>query len=196
VDAGRLSPGVTAATFAEELFRGGARWVQYRNKTQHGNILLAEAVAIKRAAASYRDVRLIMNDRPDFAVAAGFDGVHLGQEDFSPRGARVVCKPPRIVGISTHNEAQVRAADVQPVDYIAIGPVYATKSKADPDPVVGLEGVKRARALTSKPLVAIGGVTLANCRDVIAAGADAVAVIAELLATPRMTTEEFLRILG
>ncbi len=113
-----------------------------------------------------------------------------------PRGARVLCKPPRIVGISTHNDEQVTAADAQPVDYIAIGPVYATNSKANPDPVVGLEGVRRARGLTSKPLVAIGGITLANCQEVIAAGADAVAVISELLAAPRKTTEEFIRILG
>ncbi len=191
-----MPTGVTAAAFAEELFQGGATLLQYRNKTQLGKIILAEAQALKRAAASYQTIRLIMNDRPDFAVAAGFDGVHLGQDDLSPRGARVLCKPPRIIGVSTHTSAQVSAADAQPVDYIAIGPVFATASKTTPEPVVGLEGVRQARALTTKPLVAIGGITLANCTDVIAAGADAVAVIAELLPTPRKTAAEFIRILG
>lgn len=193
MDAGRLSAGVTPAAFAEQLFEGGVTLLQYRDKTQFGKSLLAEAQAIKRVAAAFPGVQLILNDRPDFAVAAGFNGAHLGQGDLSPRGARVLCKPPRIIGISTHNDAQLIAAEAQPVDYIAIGPVYSTSSKENPDPVVGLEGVRRARALTAKPLVAIGGITLANCREVIAAGADAVAVISELLATPQETAQEFIR---
>lgn len=196
VDAGRMLSGVTTVAFAAELMAGGVTLLQYRNKTQLGKDLLAEAQAIKRASAAYPDIQLIMNDRADFAVAANFNGVHLGQDDFSPRGARMLCKPPRIVGISTHNDAQVIAAEAQPVDYIAIGPVFPTGSKANPDPVVGLGGVRRARALTAKPLVAIGGITRANCREVIAAGADAVAVIGELLHTPRKTSEEFIRLLG
>ena len=196
VDAGRMPSGMTTAAFAEELMAGGATLLQYRNKTQFGKDLLAEALAIKSASAAFQNIQLIMNDRADFAIAANFDGVHLGQDDFSPRGARMLCKPPRIVGISTHNDAQVIAAEVQPVDYVAIGPVFPTGSKANPDPVVGLEGVRRARELTTKPLVAIGGITLANCREVIAAGADAVAVIGELLHAPRKTAAEFIRLLG
>ncbi|MEO5937336.1 MAG: thiamine phosphate synthase [Terriglobales bacterium] len=196
VDAGRMPQGMTAVAFAEELMTGGATLLQYRNKTQLGKDLLAQAQAIKRVSAGFKNIQLIMNDRADFAVAANFNGVHLGQDDFSPRGARMLCRPPRIVGLSTHNDAQVIAAETQPVDYIAIGPVFSTESKANPDPVVGLDGVRRARALTTKPLVAIGGITLANCREVIAAGADTVAVISELLKSPRKTAEEFIRLLG
>jgi thiamine-phosphate pyrophosphorylase len=101
----------------------------------------------------------------------------------------------RWLGVSTHNPDQLREADVTPADYLAIGPVFATSSKENPDPVVGLEGVRRARALTRKPLVAIGGITRANAASVIEAGADSVAVISELLREPRKSAEEFLRIL-
>lgn len=196
MDAGRLPAGTSAAAFAEELLRGGATLLQYRNKAQAGRESLADAEAMKRAASPYSAARLIMNDRADLCVAAGFDGVHLGQDDLSPVGARVLCKAPVIVGVSTHDLDQVRRADAQPVDYIAMGPVYPTDSKASPDPVVGLEGLRQASRLTTKPLVAIGGITRANCREVIEAGADAVAVISDLLKDPRKTTEEFIRILG
>jgi thiamine-phosphate pyrophosphorylase len=99
------------------------------------------------------------------------------------------------VGVSTHNPEQVREADQQAVDYIAVGPVFATASKANPDPVIGLDGIRRARALTAKPLVAIGGITRQNCRSVIDSGADSVAVISDLLKEPGQATEEFLRLL-
>lgn len=194
VDADRLPPGTSAAEFAQELIQGGATLVQYRKKIQQGRAMLAEAQAIRVVASE--DVRLIMNDRADLCVAAGFAGVHLGQEDLSPEGARLLCKPPLLVGISTHNAEQIAKADKMPVDYIAIGPVFATGSKANPGPVVGLEGVRRARSLTKKPLVAIGGITRANCREVVAAGADSVAVISDLIIDPQKTTEEFIRILG
>ena len=123
---------------------------------------------------------LIMNDRADLCLAADFDGVHVGQDDLSPEAVRRVVGPGRMVGVSTHNVPQVREADGWPVDYVAVGPVYATASKANPDPVIGLEGVRQARALTSKPLVAIGGITAANMDEVFAAGADAVAMISGL----------------
>ena len=150
---------------------------------------------------------LVMNDRADLAVLAGFGGVHVGQGDLSPEDAkRVICgvasqrganpthamKPHEwgtqsggsvgagIVGVSTHTEEQVRAAELSCADYVAIGPVFATGTKADADSVVGLEGVRRARALTTKPLVAIGGITRANARSVVEAGADSVAVISGL----------------
>ena len=101
-----------------------------------------------------------------------------------------------LIGFSTHNLAQVIAADSLPVDYIAIGPVFATGSKANPDPVVGLEGVRQARRVTKKPLVAIGGITRQNCSQVKAAGADAVAVISDLLESPAKAVADFLRVLG
>jgi thiamine-phosphate pyrophosphorylase len=134
---------------------------------------------------------LIMNDRVDLCLAAGFNGAHVGQEDLSVEGARRVCAAPLILGVSTHNLEQVAAANDSSADYIAIGPVFATRSKAHPDPVVGLDGVRAARAMTSKPLVAIGGITRENCEDVIAAGADSVAVISDLLPAPRERAMEF-----
>jgi thiamine-phosphate pyrophosphorylase len=146
-------------------------------------------------------VRLIMNDRADLCLAADFDGVHVGQQDLSPESARKIIGwgeqgNVRWLGISTHNPEQVGEADQTSADYVAIGPVFATASKANPDPVVGLEGVGRARQLTRKPLVAIGGVTRSNARSLIDAGADSVAVISDLLRDPGKSAEEFLRILG
>jgi thiamine-phosphate pyrophosphorylase len=195
VDSSRIPVGKSVGTFAAGLMAGGVTLLQYRNKTQFGKTLLAEAAEMKRAAADHADVRLIMNDRADFCLAAGFSGVHLGQDDLSPRGARVLCRPPRLVGISTHNAEQVARADNEPVDYIAIGPVFATKSKENPDQVVGLDGIRAARKLTTKPLVAIGGITCENCVEVRNAGADSVAVITGLLADPRGAAEEFLKLL-
>jgi len=140
-------------------------------------------------------VRLIMNDRADLCLAAEFDGVHVGQEDLSAEAVRKIIGPERWLGVSTHNPEQLREADLTSADYLAIGPVFATSSKERPDPVVGLEGVRRARQLTRKPLVAIGGITRANAASVIEAGADSVAVISDLLREPRKSAEEFLRIL-
>ena len=137
-----------------------------------------------------------MNDRADLCLAAEFDGVHLGQDDLSPEGARKIVGVDRWLGVSTHNPQQVAEADKTSADYIAFGPVFATGSKVNPDPVVGLEGVRVARSLTRKPLVAIGGITRQNCRAVIEAGADSVAVISDLVRDPPKSAEEFLRILG
>ncbi len=145
--------------------------------------------------ATQGTVRLIMNDRPDLCLAAEFDGVHVGQEDLSAESVRGIIGPKRWLGVSTHNPEQLREADLTSADYLAIGPVFATSSKERPDPVVGLEGVRRARALTRKPLVAIGGITRANAASVIEAGADSVAVISDLLREPRKSAEEFFRIL-
>jgi thiamine-phosphate pyrophosphorylase len=140
--------------------------------------------------------QLIMNDRGDLCLAAGFDGVHVGQDDISPESARRIIGTNRCLGVSTHNPEQVAEADKTSADYIAIGPVFATVSKANPDPIVGLAGVRRARELTGKVLVAIGGITRENCWSVIEAGADSVAVISDLVRDPRKSAEEFLRILG
>jgi thiamine-phosphate pyrophosphorylase len=141
-------------------------------------------------------VKLIMNDRADLCLATGFDGLHVGQDDLSPDSARSIIGPARWLGVSTHTPEQLAEADQTSADYLAIGPIFATTSKVNPDPVVGLEGVRRARELTRKPLVAIGGITRSNCRSVIDAGADSVAVISDLIRDPRKSAEEFLRILG
>jgi thiamine-phosphate pyrophosphorylase len=137
-----------------------------------------------------------MNDRADLCVAAEFDGVHVGQDDLSPDSARKIIGPEHWLGVSTHNPEQVAEADNTSADYIAIGPVFSTGSKRNPDPVVGLDGVRAARSLTRKPLVAIGGISRQNCRSVIDAGADSVAVISDLVRDPAKSAEEFLRILG
>jgi thiamine-phosphate pyrophosphorylase len=170
--------------------------LQYRNKAGGPQGILRNAAVIGEAMAG-SGCRLIMNDRADLAVLAGWDGVHVGQGDLSPEdakavvlrtithpsqerqgwGTRIVLGSGMLVGVSTHTEEQVRLADASCADYVAVGPVFATGTKLDAEPVIGLEGVRRARALTKKPIVAIGGITRANARSVIDAGADSVAVI-------------------
>ena len=178
---------------AEELVAGGVTLLQYRNKSGNTRQMLEQARELKRLVGSR--VKLILNDRADLCLAADFDGVHLGQDDLSPEGARKVIGDKLWLGISTHNPEQLSRADLSSADYLAIGPVFDTSSKEKPDPVVGLNGLRKARSLTRKPLVAIGGITRANCRPVIDAGADAVAVISDLIREPRKSAEEFLRIL-
>jgi thiamine-phosphate pyrophosphorylase len=156
--------------------------------------MLAQGRELKRRVGSR--AKLIMNDRADLCLAAEFDGIHVGQDDLSPESVRKIIGPERWLGVSTHNPEQVAEADRTSANYIAIGPVFATASKANPDPVVGLAGVRRARELTRKPLVAIGGITRQNCLSVIEAGADSVAVISDLVRDPGKSAEEFLRILG
>lgn len=144
-------------------------------------------------------MKLILNDRAALVVPSAWDGVHLGQDDLAPAEARTILGPRAIVGVSTHTDEQIRLADCQPVDYIAIGPVFPTISKTDTSPLIGLEGVERARALTSKPLVAIGGITLENAASVYDAGADSLAVISAIFAPGRGAADAvraFLAILG
>jgi len=179
--------------YARDLASGGATLIQYRNKVGTTREMLAHAREIRHVLDD--GITLIMNDRADICIAAGFHGVHVGQDDLSPEGARRVIGPDRILGASTHTLDQLREADAGPADYIAYGPVFKTSSKHNPDPVVGLEGIRAARAATKKPLVAIGGITRVNARSVIDAGADSVAVIAELLSSPSKVAEEFLRLL-
>jgi len=179
---------------AEQLVVGGCTLLQYRNKSGSARQMLDDARALKLQFEGR--VRLVMNDRADLCLAADFEGIHVGQDDLSPESARRIIGPHRWLGVSTHNPEQLADADKTSADYLAIGPVFETSSKAHPDPVVGLAGVRRARELTRKPLVAIGGITRANARPVIEAGADAVAVISDLLRDPRKSAEEFLRILG
>jgi len=179
---------------AREMVAGGVTLLQYRNKTGNARQIVDQARELKRLLGD--SVKLIMNDRADLCIAARFDGVHLGQEDLSPEGARKVIGKDLWMGLSTHNPKQVEAADQTSADYIATGPVFATSSKANPDPVIGLNGIREARRLTRKPLVAIGGITRANCLSVMDVGVDAVAVISDLIREPRKSVEEFLRILG
>lgn len=161
--------------------RGGGRLVQIRAKALADGAFMA--LALEAAAAARAEGGLLLvNDRPDLALMAGAGGVHLGQDDLRPREARSVLPPGALVGLSTHDTGQVEAANDEPVDYVAIGPVFATRTKADPRPAIGLEGVKRARALTRLPLVAIGGITADNAGAVIAAGADGVAAVSAILA--------------
>jgi thiamine-phosphate pyrophosphorylase len=175
--------GRDVATVVDLLARAGARLIQLRVKTPADRERLALARAAV-AAARASGARLVVNDRADIAAISGADGLHVGQDDLPPAEARAVIGPGMILGVSTHGLAQLAAAASAPVDYVAIGPVFATRSKDDPDPVVGLEMVRRARAMVSRPLVAIGGITRANARDVVAAGADGVAVISDLLDAP------------
>ena len=155
--------------------------------------MLQQAREIKRVLSSH--VQLIMNDRADLCLAAEFGGVHVGQDDLSPEAVRKIIGFERVLGVSTHNPGQLAQAGETSADYVAIGPVFQTSSKENPDPVVGLEGVRQARGLTRKPLVAIGGITRDNARSVIAAGADSVAVISDLVQEPRKSAEEFFSIL-
>jgi len=181
------------AKYARALVKGGVRLIQYRNKTGSAREMLEQARAIRKAVG--RKARLVFNDRADLCLAANFDGVHVGQEDLSPEAARRIIGKRGVLGVSTHNGRQVREADGSSADYIAIGPVFATRSKSKPDPVVGLAGVRLARKATRKTLVAIGGITRANCRAVMGAGADAVAVLSDLLGSPRKSAEEFQKLL-
>ena len=194
LDTSHLPDAAEMFAAAEELTAAGITLLQYRNKRGNARQMLDEARDLRARLGA--GTKLIMNDRADLCLAAGFDGLHVGQDDLLPDSARRIIGPARWLGVSTHNPEQLAEADKTTADYLAIGPISATTSKANPDPVVGLEGVRRARELTRKPLVAIGGITRANARSVIEAGADAVAVISDLLRTPRKSAEEFLRVLG
>jgi thiamine-phosphate pyrophosphorylase len=199
VDAVFFSTSEEIVAFCEELVAGGCSLLQYRKKSGSARGMLEQALLLRRHSrarvpAPHR-LKLIMNDRADLCLAAGFDGVHVGQDDLSPESVRKIIEPERWLGVSTHNLEQIQQADRTSADYLAIGPVFSTLSKDKPDPVVGLDGVRRARQLTRKPLVAIGGITRANAASVIEAGADSVAVISDLLREPRKSAEEFFRIL-
>jgi thiamine-phosphate pyrophosphorylase len=164
-----------------ELLDAGVTLLQYRNKRGDEAEVLADALVLRGAAPVGRCV-LIMNDYPGLVVEAGFDGVHVGQTDMSPEETRALIGRGKMIGVSTHNPEQLAAAELSSADYVAIGPVFATATKENRSPVVGLEGVRRARAMTTKPLVAIGGISLENCKGVLDAGADSVAIISAIFA--------------
>jgi thiamine-phosphate pyrophosphorylase len=185
-------------SYADELIKHGASILQYRDKVSPPMHFLSNARELRRLTLNRST--FIINDRADLALACDADGVHLGQDDLSPAAARKIFDQvrdgkKRIIGFSTHNLWQIREAEAMPVDYLAIGPVFATTSKANPGPVIGLEGVRQAHAVTQKPLVAIGGITRVNAHQVRGAGAESVAVIADLLDSPAKAVEDFLRVL-
>lgn len=173
--------GVPLDVAARSLHEAGVRWVQYRDKTAADGDVVARMRAL-RAIFPAGEAVLLLNDRVHLCEEAEADGVHIGQEDMDPVLARDFLGGKRLLGVSTHNEAQLTAAVATgAADYLAIGPVFGTESKENPDPVIGLEGVRAAQRLTRLPLVAIGGITEETAREVIEAGADSVAVISGLL---------------
>jgi thiamine-phosphate pyrophosphorylase len=171
------------AVVASELLSAGVRLIQFRDKHASPQQLYETCAELKELLRD-SGCSLIVNDRADVARATDADGVHLGQDDLPVEMARRVLEPDGLIGCSTHSLGQVVEADRSTADYIAFGPIFPTASKENPDPVVGLEGLREARRFTRKPLVAIGGITQHNAREVLAAGADSVAVIGDLLNGP------------
>ena len=165
---------------AAKLMAAGVRLLQYRNKEAGARELLEKSRAIAQLVRP-QGALFFVNDRPDVAHLAGADGVHVGQHDLGADAARMVVGKDKLVGLSTHSLQQFSAAAAGSADYIAVGPIFETRTKSDPEPIVGMELVRQARAMTEKPIVAIGGITLERASDVIAAGADSVAVISDIL---------------
>ncbi|MGA2114089.1 MAG: thiamine phosphate synthase [Bryobacteraceae bacterium] len=181
--------GLTLAAAAEAFLQGGARILQIRHKGHWSRAVHQEAIQVVELCRRFGAIPIV-NDRADCARLFSA-GLHLGQEDLAPKDARGLMGAGAVVGFSTHNAAQAAIAAGEPVDYVALGPIFSTSSKRNPDPVVGLEELRRCRNLTAKPLVAIGGITAVNAPAVFEAGADSVAVIANLL--PDATTPGSLR---
>jgi thiamine-phosphate pyrophosphorylase len=182
---------------AKNLADAGVRLFQYRNKHASARELLAKS----RELAGWLHgcgATLFVNDRPDVAVLAGASGVHVGQTDLEVELVRAVVGPEKLLGVSTHNFEQFQAAAATSADYIAVGPVFSTGTKENPDPVVGTEFIRQVRPLTKKPIVAIGGITLERAAEVIAAGADSVAVISDILRAvdPAKRARQYMDLLG
>ena len=181
---------------ALSLAEAGVRLLQYRNKSalarQYLNNSRELADALRPHGASF-----FVNDRPDVAFLSGASGVHVGQDDLDVEQARLVVGRDNLVGVSTHNLEQFERATAGSADYIAVGPVFNTSSKADPDPVVGLDFIRKTRRLTDKPVIAIGGITLERAASAIEAGADSVAVISGILCAsdPAQRAREYINTL-
>lgn len=189
---------MSALDAAEAILEGGAQILQFRHKEFFSRTLYDDAARIAEMCRS-AGVTFVLNDRADFASLLRA-ALHLGQDDLSPSDARKVVPAGTVIGFSTHNGEQLRAADAEPVDYLAIGPIFSTGSKQNPDPVVGVIELRKLRSITRKPLVAIGGITRESARSVYEAGADSLAVIGDLYPRPltkaelRTRTEEWLAI--
>ena len=177
----RQIAGLSHADQVTQLSEGGARLIQLREKHLAPREFYRQAEAALLVARAH-GARIIINDRADIALTLRADGVHLGQDDLPPAAARRLLGPDAVIGFSTHSTVQALAAANMPIDYIAVGPIFPTPSKANPDPIVGLDGLRRIREIVGIPLVAIGGITAENAPEVISAGADAVAVISAILA--------------
>jgi thiamine-phosphate pyrophosphorylase len=168
---------------ARNLTDAGVRLLQYRAKHAPARETLNISKQLAQLARAHK-ANLFVNDRPDLAYLAGAHGVHVGQDDLSVEQARAIIGRDRWVGVSTHNRQQFVHAAASSADYVAIGPIFSTTSKANPDPVVGTELLRQLRPLTDKPIVAIGGIRLDRAAEVISAGANAVAVISDILQAP------------
>lgn len=188
-----VSPDRPLSEALTQSARAGVRIVQYRNKTASMKDAYAAALPLRKLAAEL-GVLFIVNDRCDLALAVDADGVHLGQGDLPLDLARKVMGPDKLIGISTHNPDQVRAASAGKPDYLGFGPIFKPGSKQDHDPLVGIEGLRAIRSLTSLPIFAIGGITVENVGEVMRAGANGVAVISAILKAPdiKQAVGEFL----
>ncbi len=192
--------GLGVAAAAEAILEAGARILQFRHKGNFSREVFTQAGRIGQACAS-AGATFIVNDRADMALLLG-GGLHVGQDDLPPALARQLLGPEGLLGFSTHNEMQLREAGKEQVDYIALGPIFSTASKQNPDPVVGLAELRRLRSLTIKPLVAIGGITRSNALKVLDAGADSVAILSDLfprdasLRAVRARAEEWIELQG
>lgn len=176
----RILSALSHADQVLQLSEGGASLVQLRDKKVSPAEFYAQAEEALRIARE-RGLKIIINDRVDIALALNADGVHLGQDDLPPEAARRILGPDAIIGFSTHTPRQARVAAQMPIDYIAIGPIFATASKEASNSPVGIEGLRLVRQAVGKiPLVAIGGITVENCGSVLNAGADVVAVISDI----------------
>lgn len=184
-----------AVSLAGVLADAGVQLIQLRDKRATAKVIYEVATELNGAMAP-RGVRLIVNDRPDIAAMLGAGGVHVGQEDLPVEEARKICGPARWVGVSTHNMEQFLEANQSSADYIAVGPIYTTATKENPDPVVGLDFLRAARRFTQKPLVAIGGITIESAEAVYRAGADSAAVVRDLVSAgdPAKRAREYLAI--
>jgi thiamine-phosphate pyrophosphorylase len=168
---------------ALRLADAGVRLLQYRHKAASARELLEHSRQLSTDLIP-QGVTFIVNDRADVAALSGASGVHLGQEDLDVEAARSVMGAGKLVGVSTHNFEQFQQATTSSADYIAVGPVFSTATKSNPDPVVGTELLRRVRPLSDKPIVAIGGITLERAVEALQAGADSVAVISDILRAP------------
>ena len=188
--------GLSHAQQVARLIEGGASLIQLRDKHAAPRDFYREAAAALRVARDH-NARLIINDRVDIALALKADGVHLGQTDLPAEAARRLLGTEAIIGFSTHNLAQAKLATALPVDYLAFGPIFQTSTKENPDPVAGLVALQEVGTIKgSLPLVAIGGITLANALEVLKAGADALALISELVADPTKIAENMSKMLA
>lgn len=168
---------------ALRLADAGVRLLQYRNKAASARELLEHSRQLSTALIP-QGFTFIVNDRADVAVLSGGNGVHVGQEDLGVEEARLVIGAGKLIGVSTHTFEQFQQAATSSADYIAVGPVFSTATKSNPDPVVGTELLRRVRPLSDKPIVAIGGITLERAVEALQAGADSVAVISDILRAP------------